>query len=90
MVSRVLGVVGAVLIPVAVLVGWVDTTVFDAGTMSERAVKSLDSEAVRHEVAIQLTDQLARRGNREAIAFRPGDGLHVRVGRRVRLRSQSG
>ncbi len=61
----------AVLIPLGLTAGWVETTVFDADALSRRAVRALDSPAVRHEVALQLTEQLVRKGDRNVIAFRP-------------------
>ena len=69
--------VAALGLAVGLLTAWVVSTVFDAGTLSRRAVHALDSEAVRHEVAIQLTDQLVKNGNREVIAFKPAALLTV-------------
>ncbi len=62
---------GGLFVAAGLMVRWIDSTVFDAESLSQRSVAALDSEAVRHELALQLTDQLARRGNREVLAFRP-------------------
>lgn len=75
--SIVLAAVAALSLAVGMLAAWAITTVFDAGTLSRRAVHALDSEAVRHEVAVQLTDQLVNAGNREVIAFKPAALLTV-------------
>ncbi|MEN9644150.1 MAG: hypothetical protein RL238_819 [Actinomycetota bacterium] len=75
--SVVLAAVASLSLAVGLLAAWALSTVFDAGTMSRRAVHALDSEAVRHEVAVQLTDQLVQSGNREIIAFRPAALLTV-------------
>lgn len=75
--SVVLAVVAALSLAISLLSAWAVSTVFDASTLSRRAVHALDSEAVRHEVAIQLTDQLVKSGNREVIAFKPAALLTV-------------
>lgn len=61
----------------ALVLAWVQTTAFDAETMARRSVHTLDSDAVRHELALQLTDQLVKSGNRQVIAFRPAAQLTV-------------
>ena len=73
----VLAVLAAVLLSFGVVAIWAIDTFFDADAFSERAVQVLDSEAARRELAIQLTDQLAQRGNREVIAFRPAAQLTI-------------
>ena len=75
----VLIVVAGVLLPVAVIAGWANNTIYDSETFSDRVVALLDSSAVRHEMASRLTEQLARGGNQQAVNFRPafelaGDG----------------
>ncbi len=75
--SVVLAVVAALSLAVGLLAAWAISTVFDASTLSRRAVHALDGEAVRHEVAVQLTDQLVKSGNRQVIAFKPAALLTV-------------
>lgn len=75
--SVVLAALAALSLSVALIGAWVQSTLFDASTLSRRSVHALDSEAVRHEVAVQLTDQLVKSGNRQVIAFRPAAQLTV-------------
>ena len=75
--SIVLAVVTALALAGALLGAWVQTTVFNAEGMARRSVHTLDSDAVRHELALQLTDQLIKSGNRQVIAFRPAAQLTV-------------
>jgi hypothetical protein len=75
--SVVLAVVVALSLSVALIGAWVQSTLFDASALSRRSVHALDSEAVRHQVAVQLTDQLVKSGNRQVIAFRPAAQLTV-------------
>ena len=75
--SVALAVVAALSLAVGLLAAWAVSTVFDASTLSRRAVHALDGEAVRREVAVQLTDQLVKRGNRQVIAFKPAALLTV-------------
>lgn len=69
--STVLLVLVGVILPIGVVAGWAETTIYDSGAFSQRAVSILDSPAVRRELADRLTEQLARGGNQNAIAFRP-------------------
>ena len=64
-------------LPVGILAAWAQTTIYDSSAFSERAVSVLDSPAVRRELADRLTEQLARGGNQNAIAFRPAVALAV-------------
>lgn len=73
----VLAVIAAALLSVGAMAIWAIDTLFDANAFSDRAVQVLDSEAARRELAIQLTDQLAQRGNRQVIAFRPAAQLTI-------------
>ncbi len=75
--STVLLVLSGVLVPIGVIAAWADSTIYDSATFSRRAVQLLDSSSVRREVAEKLTEQLARAGNEEAIAFRPAAILAV-------------
>ena len=64
-------------LPVGILAAWAQTTIYDSSAFSERAVSVLDSPAVRRELADRLTEQLARSGNQNAIAFRPAVELAI-------------
>ena len=75
--STVLLVLSGVLVPIGVIAAWADSTIYDSATFSRRAVQLLDSSSVRREVAERLTEQLARAGNEQAIAFRPAAILAV-------------
>ncbi len=66
-----------VLIPVAVIAGWANATLYDSEEFSNRAVALLESPVVRREMAVKLTEQLARGGNQQAINFRPAFELAV-------------
>src|SRR5262245_17982392 len=70
-------VVAGVLLPVAIVAGWANSTIYDSEEFSGRAVALLDSEDVRREMAERLTDQLARSGNQQAVNFRPAFELAV-------------
>ena len=69
--STALLVVAGILFPIGVVAAWAGQTIYDSAAFSHRAVQLLDSPAVRREVADRLTEQLARSGNEQAIAFRP-------------------
>lgn len=69
--SVVLAVLAGLLFASAFVVVWVERTVFDAEHFSRRAVLALESEPVRHAVAVELTDELASRGNQAVLAARP-------------------
>jgi hypothetical protein len=73
----ILAVLAAVLLSCGTVAIWAIDTFFDTDAFSDRAVQVLDSEAARRELAIQLTDQLAQRGNREVIAVRPAAQLTI-------------
>jgi hypothetical protein len=73
-------VVAGVLLPVAVIAGWANTTIYDSEEFSDRVVALLDSSTVRHEMAARLTEQLARGGNQQAVNFRPAFELAVEAG----------
>ncbi len=73
----VLLVMSGVLLPVGLLSGWANTTLFDSGTFSQRSVDLLSEPAVRKELATRLTEQLALKGNTEAVNFRPGFQLAI-------------
>jgi hypothetical protein len=73
-------VVAGVLLPVAVIAGWANTTIYDSDEFSDRVVALLDSSTVRHEMAARLTEQLARGGNQQAVNFRPAFELAVEAG----------
>ena len=70
-------VLSGVLVPIGVIAAWADSTIYDSATFSRRAVQLLDSSSVRRELAEHLTEQLARAGNEQAIAFRPAAILAV-------------
>ena len=65
------------VLPIGIVAAWAQTTVYDSDAFSHRAVSILDSPAVRHELADRLTEQLARNGNQNAIAFRPAMVLAI-------------
>jgi hypothetical protein len=73
-------VVAGVLLPVAVIAGWANSTIYDSEEFSDRVVALLDSSTVRHEMASRLTEQLARGGNQQAVNFRPAFELAVEAG----------
>jgi hypothetical protein len=73
----VLIVLSGILVPIGVVAAWADSTIYDSATFSRRAVQLLDSSSVRRELAERLTEQLARAGNEQAIAFRPAAILAV-------------
>ena len=75
--SAVFALLAALGLSVALLSSWALSTAFESDALSYRSVHALDSEAVRHEVALQLTDQLVKSGNRQVIAFRPAAQLTV-------------
>lgn len=49
---------------------WADLTLFDQDTFASRTTKLLDSPAVRHEVAVQLTDAVIQNGPSQLAGFR--------------------
>ncbi|MFZ4719721.1 MAG: hypothetical protein ACOYMR_09870 [Ilumatobacteraceae bacterium] len=75
--SIVLACVMALSLAASLTALWAHSTLFDADGLAKRSVHVLDSPAVRHEVAVQLTDQLVQSGNRQVIAFRPAAQLTV-------------
>ena len=52
------------------VVTWLDQSVFDQRTFASRTTKLLDSEAVRHEVAIRITDAVIENGPAQLGGFR--------------------
>jgi len=70
-------VLAAVLLPVGVIAGWASATLYDSGTFSRRAGNLLRSPAIRHKIAVELTDQLAASGNEQAVNFRPAMELAI-------------
>jgi hypothetical protein len=50
---------------------WFHMTAFNPDQFARRSVAALDAPAVRHEIAIELVDQLGRSANQAAIEFRP-------------------
>jgi hypothetical protein len=69
--STVLLVVAGILLPVTVIASWAESNLYNSDSFSARAVEPLNSEAVRHELAHRLTDQLVQAGNQQASSFRP-------------------
>ncbi len=51
-------------------VSWADQTLFDKQTFASRTTKLLDSPAVRHEIAIQITDAVIQAGPAQLGGFR--------------------
>src|SRR5215207_3456011 len=78
--SMALIVLAGLLLPVAVIAGWANATIYDSEEFSDRVVALLDSQVVRHQMASQLTEQLARGGNQQAVNFRPAFELAVEAG----------
>jgi hypothetical protein len=70
--SAVLIIATAVLLPVGLAGAWANATLYDTQTFSRRSVDILESPAVRREIAVRLTGQLAISGNRQAVNFGPG------------------
>lgn len=75
--AAILVAVAGVLLPIGVIAGWADATLYNSDTFSKRAGNLLESPAIRHEIALQLTDRLASAGNKQAIDFRPAFELAV-------------
>ncbi len=59
------------------IAGWASATLYDSGTFSRRAGNLLHSQAIRHKIAVEVTDQLAASGNEQAVNFRPAMELAV-------------
>lgn len=74
---KVLLVLFGILLPLSLLAGWANTTLYDSQTFSERSVDLLNSPAVRRELASRITEQLARDGNQQAVNFRPAYQLAI-------------
>ncbi len=75
--SIVLLVISGILLPLGLLSGWANSTLFDSVTFSQRSVDLLSEPAVRKVLAAKLTEQLALKGNDQAVNFRPGFQLAV-------------
>ena len=54
--SIVLAVVMTLSLAGGLMCTWMHSTLFDSDALARRAVHALDSEAVRHQLAVQLTD----------------------------------
>lgn len=70
-------VIVAIALPVGLLAGWTNATVYDSARFSQRSVDILQSPTVQRELATKLTEQLALGGNRQAVDFRPAFELAV-------------
>ncbi|MGI9022862.1 MAG: hypothetical protein ACR2HV_06480 [Acidimicrobiales bacterium] len=75
--SIVLLALSGVLLPLGLVSGWANATLFDSGTFSQRSVDLLSEPAVRKVLATKLTEQLALKGNEQAVNFRPGFQLAI-------------
>jgi hypothetical protein len=69
-VSAGLVVLSAVALFVAVVTNWSERTLFDSDEFAARAVLVLDSAAVRHAMAEQITDELVENGPSTLASFR--------------------
>ena len=67
----------AVAFPLGVLAFWAGSTIYDSDSFSQRAVELLNSQAVRRQLSLRLTEQLVRSGNQQALAFRPAVELAI-------------
>lgn len=74
---KVLLVLFGILLPLSLLAGWANSTLYDSQTFSERSVDLLNSPSVRRELASRITEQLARDGNQQAVNFRPAYQLAI-------------
>ncbi len=70
LVAAVLAVAMCLTLFGALFVGWADQTLFDKQTFASRTTKLLDSPAVRHEIAVQVTDALILNGPAQLGGFR--------------------
>src|SRR6516162_8532298 len=75
--SVVLLAVVAVIFPLGVVAQWAGGTIYDSDAFSQRSVELLNSPAVQRLLATRLTEQLARSGNQQALAFRPAVQLAI-------------
>ena len=75
--SIVLLVLSGVLLPIGLLSGWANATLFHSEAFSQRSVDLLSEPAVRRVLATKLTEQLALKGNEQAVNFRPGFQLAI-------------
>ena len=64
-------VVAAVALLIAVLAGWATRTLFDSREFATRSVAALDSAAVRHALAAELTDEIIAVGPPTLESYRP-------------------
>jgi hypothetical protein len=76
-ISVALLVLGGLLLPVGLIAGWANATIYDSQTFSERTVDLLNSPSVRRELSTRITEQLVRSGNQQAVNFRPAFELAV-------------
>ncbi len=65
-----LAVLAIISLLVAVLASWVERDVFDSGEFADRAVVVLQSAAVRHALAEELTDALIAHGETNLASYR--------------------
>jgi hypothetical protein len=66
-----------VLLPLGIATAWARGTVFESSVFAKRAVTLLDSQTIRRDLADELTAQLARSGNQQAVVFRPALQLAI-------------
>ena len=69
--AAVLAALAALLLLVAVAVGYANDAFFDSQEFAERATAALDDEAVKSEVANRVTDDIVLRADADLVAFRP-------------------
>jgi hypothetical protein len=69
--SNVCMVLASVCLIVALLTGYLRTTVLDSNQFADRATSALSQEPVRDLIARQITEQAVLRANRDLIAVRP-------------------
>ncbi len=64
-------VLASLCLVVALLAGYLRTTVLDADQFADRATSALSEQPVRDLIARQITQQAVLRANRDLIAVRP-------------------
>jgi hypothetical protein len=68
--ATALVVLGSITLTIALIAGWAQRTVFDDDEFADRAVAVLQSESVRHALAVQITDQVIQHGPSELASYR--------------------
>lgn len=63
-------VVGSLSLALGLAAGWAQRSVFDDGEFATRVVSMLDSRAVRHELAIELTNEIIEKGSSQLASYR--------------------